>query len=146
MEDLTWSLEREPYAHSPTKEEEEEDEVDEEEGKKEDEEEEEGEDEEEGDGDEGEDHGEGDNTVGQVDGGGRRPFILPLVWMGNDIYPTVSLKIFNNLHNRYQISEHIPLQLLGKFGKCYLGRTMDVGINNPMFTVGLGLPLMELHQ
>ena len=57
IEDLTWSPEREPSAHSPAKEEEEEYEGDEEEGEEKDEEEEEGKDEKEGDGGEGGNYG-----------------------------------------------------------------------------------------
>ena len=44
----------------------------------------------------------------------------------NDFYPTMSLKVFNNLCNRYQIPKHFPLWLPRKFKKCYSGRTADV--------------------
>ena len=68
-------------AHSLTDEENKEYERDEEEGEGEDEEEEEekGVGEKEGDGDEGGDHRESDKAVDQVDGGGHRPFIFPLI-------------------------------------------------------------------
>ena len=98
--------------HSLIKEEEEKYEGDEEEGEEEDKDGEKGEgEEEEGDGDEGENHREGDGAIGQVDRGSHRPFILPLIRTVNDFNPTMSLKVFNNLRNRYQIPEHIPLQL-----------------------------------
>ena len=64
----------------------------------------------------------------------------------NDFYPTMSLKLFNNLHNRYQIPKHIPLHLPKKFEKCYLGRTAGVGMYDAMFTASLRLPLTELHR
>ena len=101
--------------------------------------------EEEGDSDKGGDHGEGDRAVGPVDGGGHKPFILSLIWIVNDFYLTMSSKFFNTLRNHYQIPEHIYLQLPRKFEKCYSGRTADVGMYDPMFTVGLRLPLTELH-
>ena len=98
--------------HSLIKEEEEKYEGDEEEGEEEDKDGEKGEgEEEEGDNDEEENHGEGDGAIGQVDRGNHRPFILPLIRTVNDFNPTMSLKVFNNLRNRYQIPEHIPLQL-----------------------------------
>lgn len=94
MKDLTWSLERELFSHYLVEEEEEEDEgEDEKEG--------EDEDEEKGDGDEGEGHRYSDEAVGEVEGGGYRSFIITLIWMVSDIYPTMSLKVFNNLRNDY---------------------------------------------
>ena len=139
MEDLTQSPKRELSAYSPAEEKKEY------EGNKGEGEEEEGEGEEEGDGDEGGDYNESDGAVGQVNGGGHRHFILSLIWTVNDFYSTMSLKVFNTLCNRYQISEHIPLQLLRKFERCYSSRTMDIGMYNAMFTVGLRLSLTDLH-
>jgi len=77
------------FAHSLAKEEREEDEEDEDEYDEED------------DGEEGEDHGEGDWVVGNVEGDNYRPFILPLIWMVNDFYLTMSSKVFNTLCARY---------------------------------------------
>ena len=91
-------------------------------------------------------HGEGDEVVGQVDGCGHRPFILPLIWTMNDFYPTMSLKVFNTLHDCYQSLEHTPLRLPRKFEKYYSGKTVDVGMYDAMFTIWLRLPLMELHH
>ena len=90
VKDLTWSLEREPYAHSPNEEEEEYE--DDEEGEREVD---EGEKEEEGDEEEGEeeDQAEGHKAVAQTNGRGHRKFIFPLIWTMNDFYPTMSQKI-----------------------------------------------------
>ena len=126
----TWKL----SAHSLAKEEEEEDEEDE------------GECDQEDDGEEGEDHGEWDGVVGEVEDDGHRPFILPLIWKVNDFYPTMSLKVFNNLRTRFQIPNHIPMQLLRKSEKCYLGKTADIGLYDAIFTARLRLLLMELHR
>ena len=120
--------------------------MDDEEWEKKDEEEEEGEDEEESDGDEREDHGEGDGVVGEVECGGHRPFILPLIWTINDFYPIMSLKVFNNLCNRYQILERISIRLPRKFEKCYSGRTANVGMYDAIFTAGLRLLLAKLYH
>ena len=54
--------------------------------------------------------------------------------------------IFENLRDRYQILDHIPIRLPGKFKKCYLGKTADVGMYDAMFTAGLRLPLTTLHR
>ena len=60
---------------------------------------------------------EGGEAVGQVDGG-TQPFILPLIWMVNDFYLTMSGKVFfNTFWDRYQVPESIPLLLPGKFEK-----------------------------
>ena len=110
VKDLTWSLEREPYAHSPNEEEEEYE--DDEEGEREVD---EGEKEEEGDEEEGEeeDRAEGDEAVAQTDGRGHRKFIFPLIWTMNDFYPTMSQKIFDTLPDRYQIPKNIPFGYQG---------------------------------
>ena len=134
MEDLTWPPEKEPFAHSLTEEEEEKDEEYEDEYDQED------------DGEEGKDHGEGDGGVGEVEGEGQRPFILPLIWTVNDFYLTMSLKVFNTLHARYQIPNHIPMRLPWKFEKCYSGKTANVDMYDAMFTTRLRLPLTELHR
>ena len=54
--------------------------------------------------------------------------------------------IFKNLRDRYQISDHIPICLLGKFKKCYSGKTANVGKYDAMFAAGLRLPLTALHR
>ena len=138
MEELTWSLEKESSAYSPTKEKEEYE--GEGEGDEEEEKEGEGEGEEKGNGDEGGDYNKGDGVVGQADDGGHKPFILSLIWTVNDFHSTMSLKVFNTLRNRHQIPEHIPLQLPRKFEKCYLGRIVDVNMCSM-----LRLPLINLH-
>lgn len=147
--DVPQSPERELFARSPT--EEEEDEEDEE--REEDEENDKGGENEYDEGDE-EDQGvrvevadqfEGVEAIGQVDGGSW-PFILPLIWTVNDFYLEMSDKVFNTLRDRYQIPENIPLRLPRKFEKCYTGRTADIGMYDAMLTVGLRLPLTELHH
>ena len=52
------------------------------------------------------------------------PFILPKMWTINDFLPKMTVNIFKNLRDHYQIPDHIPICLLGKFKKCYLGKTM----------------------
>ncbi|KAL0014026.1 hypothetical protein SO802_001095 [Lithocarpus litseifolius] len=54
--------------------------------------------------------------------------------------------VFSTLRDRYQIPDNIPIRLLGKFEKCYLGKTADVGMYNAMFVAGLRLPLTALHR
>ena len=92
VEDLTWSLGREPSVHSPNKEEKEyeDDEEKEGEGKGEKEGDKEESDEKEG---EEEDQTEGNGAVAQTDGRGHRKFILPLIWTVNDFYSTMSQKV-----------------------------------------------------
>ncbi|KAL0015381.1 hypothetical protein SO802_002450 [Lithocarpus litseifolius] len=116
VEDLTWSLKSELSAHSPTEEEEEY--IGDE-----------------GDGEEGKE--------GEEEG---EDFYLSLIWTVNDFYPTKSQKVFDTLLDRYQIPEHIPFQLPRMFERCYLGKTTDVGMYDAMFTMGLRLPLTELHH
>ena len=56
-------------------------------------------------------------------------------------------KVFNTLCDCHQIPDNIPFCLLGKFEKCYSGKTADMGMYDAMFTTRLRLPLMELqHQ
>lgn len=57
----------------------------------------------------------------------------------------MSDKVFNTLCDYYQIPENIPLRLPRKFERCYSRRTVDVSMYDAMFTVGLRLPLTELH-
>ncbi|KAK9993564.1 hypothetical protein SO802_023267 [Lithocarpus litseifolius] len=73
------------------------------------------------------------------------PFILPKIWTINDFLPKMSEKVFNNLRDRYQIPDHIPIRLPSKFEKCYSGKTADVGMYDTMFAAGPRLPLMALH-
>ena len=74
------------------------------------------------------------------------PFILPKIWTVNDFMPTMSIEVFNTLQDHYQIPNHIPIRLPGKFGKCYSGRTANIGMYNAMFMAGLRLPLTALHR
>ena len=55
-------------------------------------------------------------------------------------------QIFNELHVRYQIPEHIPIRLPYENEKCYTGRTTNVGMYDAMFAAGLRLPLTALHR
>ena len=70
---------------------------------------------------EGEDNGDEKNSEG-VSGspgdGHTRLFILPKIWTINDFMPTMSAKVFNTLRDHYQIPDHIPICLPGKFEKC----------------------------
>ena len=54
----------------------------------------------------------------------------------------ISLRIYGD---RYQILNHIPICLIGKFEKCYSKKTTDVGMYDAIFTAGLRLPLTALH-
>jgi len=58
----------------------------------------------------------------------------------------MTTKFFNNLRDRYQIPDNIPIHLLGKYEKCYSRKANDVGMYDAMFAVGLRLPLMALHR
>ena len=100
---------------------------------------------EDGDSDE-EDDGEGSCEGASVGLGENRPFILPGEWVVNKFLPSMSEKIFKELHVRYQIPEHIPIRLVKENEKCYTGRTADVGMYGAMFATGLRLPLMALHR
>ena len=57
----------------------------------------------------------------------------------------MSQKVFNPLRDRHQIPEHIPFHLPRKFERCYSRKMADIGMFDTMFTVGLRLPLTELH-
>ena len=110
-------------------------------------------------GDEGGEDKEDDGDDSEVDGkaseggslgsprdGHTRPFILPKMWTVNDFKPTMTTNVFKNLRDCYQIPDHIPIRLPGKFEKCYLRKTTDVNMYDAMFTAGLRLPLMSLHR
>lgn len=66
--------------------------------------------------------------------------------MVNDFYPTISLKVFNNLRTCFQIFDHIPMRLPRKFEKCYSGKTTDVSLYDTMFTARLRFLMTELHH
>ena len=78
--------------------------------------------------------------------GHTRSFILPQMWTVNDFLPKMTTNIFKNLRDRFQIPDHIPIRLPGKFKKCYFGETADVGMYDATLAVGLRLPLMALHR
>ena len=150
-EGLSQSLEREPSARSPINEEEDFDGDDVER---------EGDENDEGEGEnEGELEVEDDEVEGESDGGASvegslgslgeshtRPFTLPKIWTVNDFKPTMTTNIFKNLRDRYQMPDHIPTRVLGKFEKCYSEKTVDVNMYDAMFTVGLRLSWMALHH
>ena len=109
-------------------------------------------------GDEGGEKGEDDEDEGEADertlegessrsleNGHTHPFILPKMWTINDFKPKMAANIFKNLRDHYQIPNHIPICLPGKFEKCYSGKTANVGMYNAMFAAGLRLPLIALH-
>ena len=58
----------------------------------------------------------------------------------------MATKIFKDLRDRYQIPDHIPIHLLGKFEKCYSRKTADFGMYNAILAAGLRLPLTALHR
>ena len=138
-EDVTWSLERDLFVHSPTEEEE----------KCEDDKEGEEKDnvnrEEEGEEGEGDDEGDGEK-VSQANSDGPRPFILTLIWMVNNFYPTMSPNVSKKLRDCFQNLENIPIRLPRKFEMCYSGKTTNVGMYDAMFAVGLRFPLTELRH
>jgi len=74
------------------------------------------------------------------------PFILPEDWAVNKFFPMMSDKVFRELRTRYQIPDHIPIRLPRENGRCYLGRTADVGMYDAMFAAGLRLPLTAIHH
>ena len=90
--------------------------------------------------------GSNEEMVCQVDGTRPRPFILPLVWMVNDFYLTMSPNVVNKLCDRFRIPQNILIRLPRKFERCYSGKTTDVGLYNAMFAACLRLPLTELHR
>ena len=151
-EGLSWSSERERSARSPVDEEEDfdKDEVEERDGDEDDE----GEGENEGeleveddkDDDESDMGASMEGSLGSPRDGHTRPFILPAIWTINDFKPTMMTKIFNNLRDRYQILDNIPICLPGKYEKCYSRKTANIGMYDAMFAVGLRLPLMMLNR
>jgi len=153
-EGLSWSSDREPSAHSPVDKEEDYDgeEVEEREGDKDEFDEGEGENEGVLEGEDDKDEDESDRgasvegSSGSPGDGHTRPFILPAIWTVNDFKPTMKTKIFNNLRDRYQIPNNIPIRLPGKYEKCYSGKTANVGMYNAMFEARLRLPLTVLHR
>ena len=68
------------------------------------------------------------------------------MWTVNDFKPTMTANIIKNLRDCYQIPNHIPIHMAGKFEKCYSGKTTDISIYDAMFAAGLRLPLMALHH
>ena len=68
------------------------------------------------------------------------------MWTINDFLPTMTANIFKNLSDLYQIPNHIPIRLLGKFKKCYSRKTENVGMYDAMFVAGLRLLLTTLHR
>ena len=57
----------------------------------------------------------------------------------------MSDKIFKTLRARFQIPENIPIHLLGKFEKCYMGKIVNVNMYDAMFIARLRLPLTAFH-
>ena len=100
---------------------------------------------EDGDGDE-EDDGEDSCEGALVGPRDNSPFILPAEWAVNKFLPSMSDKVFKELRVRYQIPEHIPIRLPKENGKCYSGRTADVGMYDAMFAARFRLPLTALHR
>ena len=87
-----------------------------------------------------------EGSLGSLRGGHTRPFILPKIWIVNDFKPIMMANIFNNLRDRYQIPDHIPIRLPVKFEKCYSEKTMDIGMYDAMFAARLRLPLTALYH
>ena len=58
----------------------------------------------------------------------------------------MTANIFKNLRDRYQILDHIPIRLPGKFKKCYSRKTADVGMYDAIFAARRRLRLMALHR
>ena len=85
-------------------------------------------------------------SSGSAGDGHNCPFILPAIWIVNDFKPMMMTKFFNNLRDRYQIPNNIPIRLPGKYEKCYSGKTADVDMYDTMFTAGLRLHLTALHR
>ena len=153
-EGLSQSLERELSAHSPIDEEEDYDRegVEEREGDKDEYHKGERENKRECEGEDDKDEGEDDErapkggSLGSLGDGHTCPFILPAIWIVNDFKSTMTTNIFNNLWDRYQIPDNVPIRLSEKFEKCYSGKTADVGMYDAMFAAGLRLPLTALHH
>ena len=80
-----------------------------------------------------------------VSSGDDRTFIVPKKWTVNDFLLTMSDKVFKTLRGRYQIPDNIPIRLPRKFERCYSGKTVDVGMYDAMFAVGLRLTVTAFH-
>ena len=78
--------------------------------------------------------------------GHARPFILPQMWTVNDFLPKMTSKIFKNLRDHFQIPDHIPICLPGKFEKRYSRETEDTSMYDATLIAGLRLPLTVLHR
>ena len=90
-----------------------------------------------------EDEGDEESYEGTSGGpGDNRPFILPEDWAINKFLPKMSSRVFKELRPRY----HIPIRLPRESERCYLGRTVDVGMYDAIFTAGLRQPLTALHH
>ena len=100
------------------------------------------------DGDEGEGDGKASEggSLGSPGDGHTRPFILPKMWTVNDFKPMMTTNTFKNLRDHFQIPDHIPIHIPGKFEKCYSGKIVDINMYNAMFAAGLRLPLLALHR
>ena len=68
------------------------------------------------------------------------------MWTVNDFLPKMATNIFKNLRDHFQIPDHIPIRLPGKFEKCYFGETEDTGMYDATLVTGLKLPLTALHR
>ena len=79
-------------------------------------------------------------SSGSPGSGHAHPFILPKMWTVNDFLPKMTINIFKNLRDRYQILDHIPIHLPRKF------KITDVGMYDAIFATSLRLPLMALHR
>ena len=85
-------------------------------------------------------------SLGNPGSGHARLFILPQMWTVNDFLPKMTSNIFKNLSDCFQILNHIPIGLSGKFKKCYSGETEDTGMYDATLAAGLRLPLTALHR
>ena len=56
-------------------------------------------------------------SSGSLRNGHTHLFILPKMWIVNDFLPTMTVNIFYNLRDCYQILDHILIRLPGKFEK-----------------------------
>ena len=139
----SWSSERETSARSP--EEDEEDYIGKEDEEERDEGEVEGDGAMEGDEDDTDDRAPEIGSLGNPESGYTHPFILSKIWTVNDFLPMMTAKIFKDLRDCYQIPDHIPIYLPGKFEKCYSGKTANFGMYDAILATGLRLPLTSLH-
>ena len=81
-------------------------------------------------------------SSGSPGNGHARSFIILKMWTVNNFLSTMMVNIFKNMRDYYQI----PIHLLGKFEKCYSGKTTDIGMYDAMFASRLRLPLTVLHH